>query len=115
LNDLDACNDAVRSQPGDAELQIAQGDALMHAKRPAEALARYRQASTLGTHDRDLAAKISAAEELSGKGRTLSAELAPASAAAPGPQQPAAPASAAVRVAQAPRRYSNSAPEAQSH
>ena len=115
LGDLDACNDALRAQPGDPELEVAQGDALMHAKRPAEALARFKQALASGAHDRDLGSKISAAEELAGKGRTLSAELAPVPSGARATRRPGSSDSGAVHVAQAPRRYSNAAPEAQSH
>ncbi len=140
INDLDACNEAVRSQPDDAQLVMAQGDALMHAKRPGEALSRYRLAQNLGGQNADVASKIAAADELAGRSRT-----APASPAAPSPPAPArvattarkpaptplaaaSPSPTPTRLAAAsasvtpltaadkpPRRYSNIAPEGRSH
>jgi hypothetical protein len=62
LSDLDACSEASRMKPEDAGLLVAHADALARAKRPAEALARYRRAALLPPEPPDLAAKISAAE-----------------------------------------------------
>ena len=62
LSDLDACSEAVRMKPEDAALLTAQGDALVHAKRPAEAIDRYRRAAALAPDLPDVAVKISAAE-----------------------------------------------------
>jgi hypothetical protein len=93
-SDIDACYNAVRWNPGDPVLLVALGDALLHAKRPADALRNYHRAAGLAPAMRGLAAKVSAAEAM----------LAPKHA----------PATAAVNAAAA-KRYSNAAPEAQSH
>src|SRR5271154_1891301 len=47
LADVDACGEALRMKPEDPALLVAQGDALVRAKRPAEALGRYRRAAAL--------------------------------------------------------------------
>jgi len=88
--DLGACYDAIRWSPGDPALLVGLGDALERAQRPADAIRNYRRAAALAPDMRGLAAKISAAE----------AKLARRPPAAIG-----APA----------KRYSNAAPEAQSH
>ena len=90
---LDECYDAIRWNPGDPELLVALGDALLRANRTADAIRTYRRAVALAPGNRYLAAKISAAE----------AKLASTRA----PRTAPTPASA--------RRYSNAAPEAQSH
>jgi cytochrome c-type biogenesis protein CcmH/NrfG len=87
--DLDACYDAIRWSPGDPALLVDLGDALERAQRPADAIRNYRRAAVLAPDTRGLDAKISAAE----------AKLAR--------RAPGAKASA--------KRYSNAAPEAQSH
>jgi cytochrome c-type biogenesis protein CcmH/NrfG len=94
-SDIDACYNAVRWNPGDPALLIALGDALVRAKRPADALRNYHRAAALVPNMHGLAAKISAAE----------AKLNP-------PKR--APATAAVNASAA-KHYSNAAPEAQSH
>jgi tetratricopeptide (TPR) repeat protein len=112
LADLDACSEAARMKPDDATLLIAQADALVRAKRPAEAIGRYRRAATLVPDQAELAAKISAAE----------AQLPPAelAGAAPAVQPPVKPAPL-LRVARASagdapaRQYSNAEPLALSH
>jgi cytochrome c-type biogenesis protein CcmH/NrfG len=93
--DTDACYNALRWNPGDPALLVALGDALVRAKRPADALRNYHRAAALAPNIRGLAAKISAAE----------AKLNP-------PKR--APATAAVNTGAA-KHYSNAAPEAQSH
>jgi cytochrome c-type biogenesis protein CcmH/NrfG len=87
--DVDACNDAVRRNPGDPGLLTALGDALVRAKRPADAIRYYRRAVALAPHLPGLAAKLSDAEN------QLASDRAPVPAK---------------RV-----RYSNAAPETQSH
>jgi cytochrome c-type biogenesis protein CcmH/NrfG len=89
--------DAIRWNPSDPELLAALGDALARANRTADAIRTYRRAAALAPGNRSLAAKISAAEA------KLSSTRAPATASA----HAADPASA--------KRYSNAAPEAQSH
>jgi len=88
--DIDACYDALRWSPSDPALLGALGDALARANRPADALRTYRRAAALAPSDRSIAAKISALET------KASAKPAP------------------VRVANE-KRYSNAAPESQSH
>jgi len=77
LSDLDACADALRMKPDDPALLGAQGDALVRAKRPAEAVGRYRRAATLAPDLPEVAAKLSAAEAQSPPAR-------PGAAGAPG-------------------------------
>jgi cytochrome c-type biogenesis protein CcmH/NrfG len=88
--DVDACYDALRRSPSDPALLSALGDALAHANRPADALRTYRRAAALAPSDRSIPAKISALEA------KASAKPAPARAANE-------------------KRYSNAAPESQSH
>jgi cytochrome c-type biogenesis protein CcmH/NrfG len=87
--DLDACNDAIRRNPSDPELLVALADALMRAKRPADAIRHYRRAAALAPHMPGLAAKLSDAESQLASDRT------------PVPARRT--------------RYSNAAPETQSH
>ena len=87
--DLDACNDAIRRNPSDPGLLVALADALMHAKRPADAIRHYRRAAALAPHMPGLAAKLSDAESQLASDRT------------PVPARRT--------------RYSNAAPETQSH
>ena len=88
--DIDACYDALRRNPSDPALLSALGDALARANRPADAMRTYRRAAALAPSDRTITAKISALET------KLSAKPAPARAANE-------------------KRYSNAAPESQSH
>jgi cytochrome c-type biogenesis protein CcmH/NrfG len=87
---LDACYDAIRWSPGDPGLLVGFGDALQRARRPADAIRNYRRAAALAPDTPGLAAKISAAE----------AKLAR--------RAPVANRASA-------KRYSNAAPETQSH
>ncbi len=84
--DVDACYDAIRRNPSDSALLVALGDALVRANRPTDAIRNYRRAVVLAPNTRGLPGKISAAE----------AKLAAMNAAAS-------------------KRYSNAAPETQSH
>ena len=47
LGDLEACDQALARQPGDPQIQLAKADALLKAKRPADALGAYRRAREL--------------------------------------------------------------------
>jgi hypothetical protein len=96
---VDACYDAIRRSPSDPMLLSALGDALLRANRPADALRTYQRVATLAPGTPGLAAKITAIEaKLSGKRIPANAPLRAASAdAASG------------------KRYSNAAPETQSH
>jgi cytochrome c-type biogenesis protein CcmH/NrfG len=87
--DVGTCNDAIRRNPGDPALLVALGDALVRAKRPADAIRHYRRAAALAPHMPGLAAKLSDAEN------QLATERTPVPARR--------------------TRYSNAAPETQSH
>jgi cytochrome c-type biogenesis protein CcmH/NrfG len=91
-SDIDACYNAVRWNPGDPALLVSLGDALLRAKRPADALRNYHRAAALAPNMHGLAAKISAAE-------AKLAPHAPVTANKPAPV----------------KHYSNAAPETQSH
>ncbi len=109
-HELDACDDALRLKPDDPALLIAQGDALLRAKRPADAIERYRLAAVIAPGEHEVAAKLAAAEG------QLQDAAAPALAAAPAaPPHAASPASGESHTPGTQRRYSNAAPEAQSH
>ena len=88
--DVDACYDALRRSPSDPALLAALGDALARANRPADALRTYRRAAALAPSDRSIVAKINALET------KASAKPAPVHAANE-------------------KRFSNAAPESQSH
>jgi cytochrome c-type biogenesis protein CcmH/NrfG len=60
--DVSACYDAIRRTPGDPALLIALGDALVRAKRPADAIRNYSRAAELAPNTPGLAAKINAAQ-----------------------------------------------------
>jgi cytochrome c-type biogenesis protein CcmH/NrfG len=87
--DVDACNDAIRRNPSDPQLLVALADALVRAKRTADAVRHYRRAAALAPHMPGLAAKLSDAEN------QLASEHTP--------------------LAARHTRYSNAAPETQSH
>lgn len=88
--DIDACYDAIRWNPGDPALLVALGDALVVAKRPADAIRNYHRAAALAPNMPGISAKIRAAEARLTSKRPAG-KLAPA------------------------KRYTNAAPEAQSH
>lgn len=118
LADLGACDEALRLKPDDPALLVAAGDALLRARRPADALNRYRIAAVIAPEQRDVAAKIATAES------QLPARPGSAGSGAAGPgvaagREPGAHERATTAVLAAtpapPRRYSNAAPETQSH
>jgi len=102
LADLDACTEALRLKPDDPALVVDQGDALMHAKRAADALGRYRRAAALAPDLPDIGEKIKSAE----------AELSSAPALGPGPPRAAG---VAINLPPSSRRYSNLEPDSQTH
>jgi tetratricopeptide (TPR) repeat protein len=119
LSDLEACSEAARLKADDPAVLIAQGDALMREKRPADALSRYRRAAALAPNQPDVATKISAVEA-----QLAATPPSPASASNDASDQPY-PAGSRHRTAPAlrvasngatpGRRYSNAAPEAHTH
>jgi hypothetical protein len=94
--DLNACYDAIRWSPEDPALLVALADALVRAKRPGDALRNYRRAAVIAPNMPGVAAKISATEA------NLSSRRAPGNLSGD-------------RVSVNGKRYSNAAPEAQSH
>jgi cytochrome c-type biogenesis protein CcmH/NrfG len=111
--DLDACNDAIRWNPSDPVLLVALADALVRAKRPADAIRHYRRAAALAPNMPGIAAKITAAEaRLPAKQSSIAARR----TAQPPVRAPAELPVTAASVKGATRgRYSNAAPETQSH
>ncbi len=97
-SDVEACYNAIRRNPNDPALLVALGDALLRAQRLQDAVRNYRRAAVLAPGMNGLAAKISAAE------MKLAAKQAPG--------KPLDRGSAGAVTA---KRYSNAAPEAQSH
>jgi hypothetical protein len=95
---LDACDDAIRWNPGDPALLVALADLELRAKRPGDALRHYRRAAEMAPAMNGLNAKIAAAE----------AQLHPKHVATA-----ARPASKPI-TAQA-HQYSNAAPITESH
>jgi Flp pilus assembly protein TadD len=94
---IDTCYDAIRRSPSDASLLASLGEAFARANRSADALRTYRRAAALAPADHSIAAKLAALE---GKSSAKKAPAAPALRAANDPS---------------PHRYSNAAPESQSH
>jgi cytochrome c-type biogenesis protein CcmH/NrfG len=93
---LDACYDAIRWSPSNPELLVALGDALVRANRSADAIRTYRRVAALAPNMPGVGEKIIATEaKLAGK-------------RAPGDSGPHADTTAG-------KRYSNAAPETQSH
>ena len=68
--DVDACNDAIRRSPSDPALLVALADALIRAKRPADAVRHYRRAAALAPHMPGLTAKLHDAESQLASERT---------------------------------------------
>jgi cytochrome c-type biogenesis protein CcmH/NrfG len=98
LADVSACYNAIRRNPNDPALLVALGDALVRAQRLQDAVRNYRRAAVLAPGTNGLAAKISAAE------MKLAAK-----------QAPGKPLDRGSAGAVTGKRYSNAAPEAQSH
>jgi cytochrome c-type biogenesis protein CcmH/NrfG len=90
---IDACYDALRWKPSDPQLLVALGDAQIRAHRTADALRTYKRAADVAPNTPGLAAKISAAEA------RPTVKRAPVNAVHADPG----------------KRFSNAAPEAQSH
>ncbi|HEX3913273.1 MAG TPA: hypothetical protein VHW71_07190 [Steroidobacteraceae bacterium] len=90
--DIDACYDAIRWSPTDPQLLAALGDAFAHANRSADALRIYKRAASLAPGDRGIT------EKLTDMQTRLSAKR-----------------SAGGTHTETAKRYSNSAPESQSH
>jgi len=96
---LGACYDAIRYRPSDPTLLSALGDALARANRPADAIRTYQRAAALAPKLPGIAEKISAIEA------KMSAKRPSANA----------PAHASSANAVSGKRFSNAAPETQSH
>ena len=96
---LEACYDAIRYRPSDPTLLSALGDALARANRPGDAIRTYQRVAALAPNLPGVAAKISAIEaKMSAKRPSANSTARAASAdAASG------------------KRFSNAAPETQSH
>jgi tetratricopeptide (TPR) repeat protein len=62
LADLQACDDALAQKPNDLEIMLAKGDALLQAKRPADAMRAYGQARQVANGDTAVDEKLAAAE-----------------------------------------------------
>jgi predicted Zn-dependent protease len=93
---IDACYDAIRWRPTDPSLLSALGDAQLRANRTADALRSYRRVAALAPNMPGVVEKISAIEA------RLSAKRTQAKVSAHG-------------AAADTKRYSNAAPETQSH
>jgi tetratricopeptide (TPR) repeat protein len=96
---LDACYDAIRYRPSDPSLLSALGDALARANRPIDAIRTYQRVAALAPNLPGITAKISAIE-------------AKMSAKRPSANSPVHATSA---DAASGKRFSNAAPETQSH
>jgi Flp pilus assembly protein TadD len=95
---VETCYDEIRRSPSDPSLLSALGDALLRANRPVDALRTYRRVASLAPGTPGIAAKISAIQaKLSAKRTPGNPPLRAASADAAG------------------KRFSNAAPETQSH
>jgi Flp pilus assembly protein TadD len=121
LSDLDACGEALRMKPDDPALLVAQGDALVREKRPAEAIGHYRRAAAVAPDLPDVASRISAAEAQSPPsqpGGPAAGDSSRGAAVAPvpggGPNARVARADAG-DTAHTLRRYSNADPVTRSH
>jgi hypothetical protein len=106
LADLDACSEALRVKADDPAVLTAQGDALLRARRPSDALASYRRAEAIAPNAQGVAEKIRAAEAESGH-----VGVAAAPTAAPGGNRLAGTSPKSMN----PRRYSNAAPAGETH
>ena len=96
--DVDACYDAIRWNPRDPALLVGLGDGLARAGRPADAIRNYRRAAVMSPNLPGLSARINAAEA---KINVKRAPPKPSGATAAN-NKPAA-------------KYSNAAPESESH
>lgn len=62
LADVSACDDALRSKPGNLQLTVAKADALLHGGRAADAILVYRHAQALQPTDEGIKTKLADAE-----------------------------------------------------
>jgi cytochrome c-type biogenesis protein CcmH/NrfG len=92
--DVEACYNAIRRNPNDPALLVALADALVRAQRLEDAIRNYRRAAVIAPSMSGIAAKISAAQEKMASRRA--------------PVRPTGSAGTD-------KRFSNAAPEAQSH
>jgi len=92
--DVEACYNAIRRNPNDPALLVALGDALVRAQRLEDAIRNYRRAALIAPGMSGIAAKISAA------GEKMASRRAPVRSTG---------------SAGTDKRFSNAAPEAQSH
>jgi cytochrome c-type biogenesis protein CcmH/NrfG len=92
--DVEACYNAIRRNPNDPALLVSLGDALVRAQRFEDSIRNYRRAAVIAPGMSGIAAKIGAAEE------KMASRRAPVRATG---------------SAAAEKRFSNAAPEAQSH
>jgi cytochrome c-type biogenesis protein CcmH/NrfG len=67
LNDVAACEDALRSKPDDTQLLLAKGDALMQTNRPADAVTAYRHLAQLRPGDESAKTRLANAEVMVAK------------------------------------------------
>jgi cytochrome c-type biogenesis protein CcmH/NrfG len=92
--DVEACYNAIRRNPNDPALLVALGDALVRAQRFEDAIRNYRRSAVIAPGMGGIAAKISAAQE---KMASRRASVRPTGSGVTD------------------KRFSNAAPEAQSH
>ena len=62
LNDLNACDAALKLKPDDAQVLVAKGDALLKSNRPADAEQIFRRAKELAPGDSAAATQLAAAQ-----------------------------------------------------
>jgi hypothetical protein len=95
---VDACYDAIRWNPRDPGLLVALGDGLARAGRPVDAIRNYRRAASISPNFPGLSAKINVLDA------RLNAKHAPPRTATP-----------VVANAKPAAKYTNAAPESESH
>jgi cytochrome c-type biogenesis protein CcmH/NrfG len=94
---VSTCDDALRWNPSDPSLLAAMGDALMRARRPADAMRVYQRAASLAPRTPGIEAKVQTAQALSARSRAKRTDR---DASVPAPSG---------------RRFSNSDPDTQTH
>jgi Flp pilus assembly protein TadD len=62
LNEINACDEALKLKPDDAQVLIAKGDALLQANRLAEAEQTYRRAKEIAPNDAKAASQFTLAQ-----------------------------------------------------
>ncbi|MBC8027436.1 MAG: tetratricopeptide repeat protein [Steroidobacteraceae bacterium] len=62
LNDLNACDEALKLKPNDVQVLIAKGDALLQSNKPADAEITYRRAKEAAPGDAKAATQLAAAQ-----------------------------------------------------